>query len=70
MSDCNSVKEFIRLKKQRSGEIIQNKGNPMYLAQKGLAKSIYSKDLVDTKKIINDMMTYMESRNIWGRYGF
>ena len=35
-----------------------------------LSKSFYSKDLVDTKKIINDMMTYMESRNIWGRYGF
>ena len=34
------------------------------------SKSFYSKDLVDTKKIINDMMTYMESRNIWGRYGF
>ena len=33
-----------------------------------LSKSFYSKDLVDTKKIINDMMTYMESRNIWGRY--
>ena len=25
---------------------------------------------LDTKKIINDMMSYMESRNIWGRYGF
>ena len=35
-----------------------------------LSKSFYSKDLLDTKKIINDMMTYMESRNIWGRYGF
>ena len=35
-----------------------------------LSKSFYSKDLVDTKKIINDMMTYIESRNIWGRYGF
>jgi len=35
-----------------------------------LSKSFYSKDLVDTKKIINDMMSYMESRNIWGRYGF
>ena len=35
-----------------------------------LSKSFYSRDLVDTKKIINDMMTYMESRNIWGRYGF
>ena len=35
-----------------------------------LSKSFYSGDLVDTKKIINDMMTYMESRNIWGRYGF
>ena len=34
------------------------------------SKSFYSKDLVDTKKIINHMMTYMESRNIWGRYGF
>ena len=43
-----SEKEFIRLKKQRSGEIIQNKGNPMYLAQKGLAKSIYSKDSIDS----------------------
>ena len=35
-----------------------------------LSRSSYFKDLVDTKKIINDMMTYMESRNIWGRYGF
>ena len=35
-----------------------------------LSKSFYSRDLVDTKKIINDMMSYMESRNIWGRYGF
>ena len=35
-----------------------------------LSKSFYSKDLLDTKKIINDMMTYIESRNIWGRYGF
>ena len=35
-----------------------------------LSKSFYSRDLVDTKKIINDMMTYMENRNIWGRYGF
>ena len=35
-----------------------------------LSKSFYSRDLVDTKKIINDMMTYIESRNIWGRYGF
>ena len=35
-----------------------------------LSKSFYSRDLVDTKKIINDMMAYMESRNIWGRYGF
>ena len=35
-----------------------------------LSKSFYSNDLVDTKKIINDMMSYMESRNIWGRYGF
>ena len=35
-----------------------------------LSKSFYSKDLLDTKKIINDMMTYMESRNIWGSYGF
>ena len=35
-----------------------------------LSKSFYSKDLVDTKKIINDIMAYMESRNIWGRYGF
>ena len=35
-----------------------------------LSKSFYSKDLLDTKKIINDMMSYMESRNIWGRYGF
>ena len=43
-----SEKEFIRLKKQRTGEIIQNKGNPMYLAQKGLAKSIYSKDSIDS----------------------
>jgi len=43
-----SKKEFIRLKKQRTGEIIQNKGNPMYLAQKGLAKSIYSKDSIDS----------------------
>ena len=34
------------------------------------SKSFYSKDLVDTKKIISDIMTYMESRNIWGRYGF
>ena len=43
-----SEKEFIRLKNQRTGEIIQNKGNPMYLAQKGLAKSIYSKDSIDS----------------------
>ena len=43
-----SEKEFVRLKKQRTGEIIQNKGNPMYLAQKGLAKSIYSKDSIDS----------------------
>ena len=35
-----------------------------------LSKSFYAKDLVDTKKIINDMMSYMESRNIWSRYGF
>ena len=35
-----------------------------------LSKSFYSRDLVDTKKIIHDMMAYMESRNIWGRYGF
>ena len=35
-----------------------------------LSKSFYSRDLVDTKKIINDIMAYMESRNIWGRYGF
>ena len=35
-----------------------------------VSKSFYSRDLVDTKKIINDMMGYMESRNIWGRYGF
>ena len=35
-----------------------------------LSRSFYSEDLIDTKKIINDMMTYMESRNIWGRYGF
>ena len=35
-----------------------------------LSKSFYSRDLVDTKKIINDMMAYMENRNIWGRYGF
>ena len=34
------------------------------------SKTSYSKDLVDTKKIINDMIVYMESRNIWGRYGF
>ena len=34
------------------------------------SKSYYSKDLVDTKKIINDIMTYMESRDIWRRYGF
>jgi len=43
-----SKKEFVRLKKQRIGEIIQNQGNPMYLAQKGLAKSIYSKDSIDS----------------------
>jgi len=35
-----------------------------------LSKSFYSRDLVDTKKIINDMMSYIENRNIWGRYGF
>ena len=35
-----------------------------------LSKSFYAKDLVDTKKIINDMMSHMESRNIWSRYGF
>ena len=35
-----------------------------------LSRSYYSKDLVDTKEIISDMMGYMESRNIWGRYGF
>jgi signal peptide peptidase SppA len=35
-----------------------------------LPKSFYAKDLVDTKKIINDMMSHMESRNIWSRYGF
>ena len=34
------------------------------------SKSFYSKDLVGTKKIINDIITYMESKNIWGRYGF
>jgi len=34
------------------------------------SKSLSSEDLVDTKKIINDMIAYMESRNIWGRYGF
>ena len=43
-----SEKEFVRLKKQRAGEIVQSKGNPMYLAQKGLAKSIYSKDSIDS----------------------
>jgi zinc protease len=43
-----SEKEFVRLKKQRAGEIVQNKGNPMYLAQKGLAKSIYSQDSIDS----------------------
>ena len=35
-----------------------------------LSRSFYFKDLVDTKKTISDMMEYMESRNIWGRYGF
>ena len=34
------------------------------------SKSYYTKDLVDTKKFINDIMSYMESRNIWSRYGF
>tara|TARA_Y100000590_G_scaffold271031_1_gene304330 strand:+ start:4968 stop:6326 length:1359 start_codon:yes stop_codon:yes gene_type:complete len=43
-----SKEEFVRLKQQRTGEIIQNKGNPMYLAQKGLAKSIYPKDSIDS----------------------
>ena len=35
-----------------------------------LSRSSYFKDLVDTKETISDMMEYMESRNIWGRYGF
>jgi len=35
-----------------------------------LSKSFYSRDLVNTNKIINDMMAYIENRNIWGRYGF
>ena len=35
-----------------------------------LSKSFYSRDLLDTKKIINDTIAYIESRNIWGRYGF
>ena len=35
-----------------------------------LSRSSYFKDLVDTKENISDMMEYMESRNIWGRYGF
>ena len=35
-----------------------------------LSKSFFSKEFVDTKKIISDIIAYMESRNIWGRYGF
>ena len=35
-----------------------------------ISKSFYSRDLLDTKKIINDTIAYIESRNIWGRYGF
>ena len=35
-----------------------------------LSKSFFSKEVVDTKKIISDIIAYMESRNIWGRYGF
>ena len=35
-----------------------------------LSRSSYFKDLVDTKETISDMMEYMESRNMWGRYGF
>ena len=35
-----------------------------------LSRSSYFKDLVDTKETISDMMEYMESRNIWGIYGF
>ena len=35
-----------------------------------LSKSFFSRDLVDTKKVMNDMITYIESKNIWGRYGF
>ena len=34
------------------------------------SKTYNSKDLVGTKKIINDMMSYIENRNIWSRYGF
>ena len=34
------------------------------------SKTYNSKDLVGTKKIINDMMSYIENRNIWTRYGF
>ena len=35
-----------------------------------LSKSFFSKEFLDTKKIISDIIAYMESRNIWGRYGF
>lgn len=37
-------KEFLRIQKLRIGEILQNKGNPMFLARSGLHKNLYESD--------------------------
>ena len=38
--------EFMRIKKLRSGEILQNEGNPMFLARSGLLSNIYSSNSI------------------------
>ena len=43
--DINSD-EFIRIKKLRSGEILQNEGNPMFLARSGLLSNIYNSNSI------------------------
>jgi len=43
--DINSD-EFMRIKKLRSGEILQNEGNPMFLARSGLLSNIYNSNSI------------------------
>ena len=37
---------LMRIKKLRSGEILQNEGNPMFLARSGLLSNIYNSNYV------------------------